>query len=618
VVSAVLSYFVSVNSYLSFWGDSQLPADSLLATILFFLFAFLVLQTFTSERRFKILTHVFTAIIIAQVLCCLAEIYNLNLSWWVLHLAVFGTQGQTVACASLIRCLTPFLVVSFFNSTNNNLKNIFYGLLLFSVNFCMLYTSARTPIVVSWATSLVISIFYIFHNSRFHSLKKVILLLSLLVGSSFLFKYSNSNSELEAKTGTTLVKKGYVTRKLLLESGIKAWKEKPVLGYGPYAFEIAQRPYQTAEMNIYDAWEFAWLKAHNHLVDTLVNQGALGLISALLLYFYLLSMALKLFFKKNHSELELLALASFAGYNFLFISNLTAFNMIPTQMLYTVFPVLFSLGSASTKVKTFTLKPAIRIAAFLTSLIVLCNILAFTYKAWRADIFIQLWSKNPAIKEDRIKSLELTNLAITYNPSEPIYYCFASQLYSEMLARNYKSLKENDKLKTLDTIDENLNECISRGQGIDYLIRLSGELYGELFFQGVINPDKALSFYDRMKVITPFNPFPILEIGRIKLRMGNADEFLELMNRAISLKADYLPPYIELANFYYNKKDFDSVKKLADRLSKVEFYSPQFIPYIQDLVIIADAQSDHTSKEIFQAIYDKNKALIPPPLGQRK
>jgi hypothetical protein len=466
-----------------------------------------------------------------------------------------------------------------------------------------------------WATFLATGLFFALHRKQFHSFKKIIALILLIAVSTAFFKFYNTDSELEYKTSPALVKKGYITRKLILESGLQAWKEKPVFGYGPQNFQIAQRPYQTAEMNLYESWEFGWLKAHNHLLDLLVCQGLVGLILSVILYLYLLIGSIRIFFKKAHTEKDLFALASFAGYNFLYISNLTAFNMIPTQMLYTIFPVLFSIGTDQVRLKNIHLKPFVRMFALVACFIISANLLFSTYRVWKADILTQRWSKNPSFKADRVKSIELALEAISYNPSEPIYYCFAGQLYNEMLVHNFKTLKTEDTRKALDAIDENMTECMNRGSGVDYLIRLSAEVYAELYFQGVIaSPERALELYGQMEKITPQSPKPVLEIARLQLKAGHPEEFIKLMNEALTLKADYLPAYIELVNYYYNAKDIDSVWLLADQLSKVEFYSPQFVPFIQDLVIIANQNGDIRSKNIFQAVYEKFKYLIPPPM----
>jgi tetratricopeptide (TPR) repeat protein len=184
-----------------------------------------------------------------------------------------------------------------------------------------------------------------------------------------------------------------------------------------------------------------------------------------------------------------------------------------------------------------------------------------------------------------------------------------------MLVHNFKTLKPEDTRKALDAIDENLNECMQRGQGVDYMIRLSAEVYAELYFQGIIpSPERALDLYGQMEKITPNSPKPVLEIARLQLKAGHPEEFIKLMNEALKLKADYLPAYIELVNYYYKLKDIDSVWLLADQLNKVEFYSPQFVPFIQDLVIIANQNGDIRSKNIFHSVYEKFKYLIPPPL----
>jgi len=607
--SSLISYFLSANSYLSFWGDKLLPSDSMVTILAAFLLSVLILQLEFNRKNFYFL---FLGILMLQTACGLIQIFDVNLPWWGFHYAVFGTQGQPVAYATLLGCLTPFACPYFFRKNNRPAETIASGALLFFTNFVILHTGSRMPLAVLWLTFLLIGIYYFLHRSRFHSVKKIIALFLIVSASTSLFQIQKSDSEIQSKLSSEMVNKGFETRKLVLQSGIDAWKEKPVFGYGPQMFLTAHRPYQTAEINLFEYWENGWIKAHNQLGDLLVNQGLSGLLITLFLFLFLLTKAAKLYFKKDADESDAISLAVFAGYNYLFLANMTAFNMLTTQILFAVFPVLFSVFQNDVQKKFFNLRGAIRSAALGISFLAATLLLLNTYGVWKSDVLIQTWLRNQKINADKLKSLELTLQASALNPADCVNSFSVGRITTEMLGRNYKSLTPADLQNTLQAIDENMNQCMNLSPGIIHYVQLTAEVYQELYFRGVINSgEKALNYYEEVLKVTPYHPKIISEMGRIQLQAGNETAFIESELKSLHLKPDYVPAYIELLQSYYKKNDNAAVSALTEKFSQAKFQSPEFVPMILDLVAIAEENHDGRAKEVFQNAYDQFKYLIP-------
>lgn len=610
--SSLVSYFLAANTFLSFWGDKLLPSDSMVTILAGLLLSVLLLQIDFKENNTRPIYFLFGGMLTLQLVCGLIQIFDLNLPWWGFHYSVFGTQGQPVAYATLLGCLAPFACTYFFRNANRAAEIFLSGALLFFTNFVILHTGSRMPLAVLWLTFLLIVIYYGLHRKRYQAVKKIIAFCLLIAVSTALFQIQKSESEIQSKLSSEMVSKGLETRKLVLQSGIEAWKEKPVFGYGPQMFLSAHRPFQTAEINLFEYWENGWIKAHNHLGDLLVNQGLAGLLITLFLYVFLLVKAGKLFFKKEPAESETVSLAAFAGFNYLFLANLTAFNMITTQILFTAFAVLFSVFQSDVQKKSFTLRGSIRSAVLGLSFLAAALLLLNTYGVWKSDILIQSWLRNEKVNADKLKSLDLTFKAVALNPQDGLNYCYVGRLYTEMLGRNYKSLKAQDLQNSLQAIDENMNQCMRLSPGIIHYVQLTAEVYQELFFRGVISsPEKAFSYYNEVLQVTPYHPKIFSEMGRLHLQAGNEAAFVEAESKALELKPDYAPAYIELFQNYYKKQDNAAVSALTDKFSRAKFNSPEFVPFILDLVAIAEANHDSRSKEVFQNAYDRYKYLIP-------
>ncbi|MGZ3691234.1 MAG: O-antigen ligase family protein, partial [Pseudobdellovibrio sp.] len=342
ILANIVSYFFSTNPYISFWGDSHLPADSLISTLIFYIFSFLILQYADDETKINKIMKVFIITAFIQVIYGVVQRLKLDPMPWAEAQTVFGTQGLTVSYACLIGCLNPFVISQIYRS-KKHVESFFLFFLIAVINYILLCTGSRTPIVVNWASSLFISLFYLYHHKKFKPGFKFCVLLLTTGLTVFSFKLINSNSEIEQKAHSFLLNKGFETRKVLFMSGLEAWKKRPIVGYGPETYMFAQKPYQSIELNQFESWNSIWVKAHNSFIHFLVSIGLLGFLSFLSLYFYTAYKSCKIFFTKEPTEHQAIAFTIFTGYQFLFFANLTGFNLIATQMLYAIFPVLFSL-----------------------------------------------------------------------------------------------------------------------------------------------------------------------------------------------------------------------------------------------------------------------------------
>jgi O-antigen ligase len=608
VLSNLLSYAVSINPYLSFWGDNQLPSESLRSVLLFFTYCILVSQIAKDEVDIKIFMKALYAVATISILYGLVQICNLDPAWFSVYRTVIGTIGNTGAFASFLGALSPVMLAVFFTSNKRFVRYVTVVLVIL-LNFCILQTSSRVPLAVN----LVITIFFIifsFERKNYKkSFKKVAAALAVVLATGLFFKYITSATDaIENKMKPNYVSKALVIRKLLIANGYEAWKKQPIFGYGPETFKIAQRPLQSTEMNKYQAWEFGWQKAHNHLIQTLVCTGLFGLFFRLLLFGVLTFKFLRLFLKPDRDERDFYAASFYLGYLFLFTVNLAAFDFIPTQLYTSVFPILFFISLGQVKIFEFSMHRRLRSLLLILSGLPLLYFLTASYNYWSADVDYQKGRNYFEDKKNGLEAIKYTQRAIEQNDNEPLYYCEKAIIIGHLLNKNKNSISESVKRPILSEIDDNLNTCIQLSINRDEFLLMKGNVYGQLYFDGIISdPYKSLESYEQLSLLTPVSPRPHLQKGIIYERQGFYEKFREQMALAIQYKNDFVPAYIELINYYYKSKDFESVHRLAAIMNQIVFYASEQTEYLNDLLIIAGQNNDAEGEKMFRQLADRYK-----------
>lgn len=111
------------------------------------------------------------------------------------------------------------------------------------------------------------------------------------------------------------------SRIVMWETGIKMFKDNPVLGVGDIDINKVYRMYKTPESHGEGS------HMHNNFMQMLVNFGSLGLISWLILMLYIFFRQVKIYSaSKQHELLNLISLISVTSFTALMITGLTEYN----------------------------------------------------------------------------------------------------------------------------------------------------------------------------------------------------------------------------------------------------------------------------------------------------
>lgn len=226
-------------------------------------------------------------------------------------------------------------------------------------------------------------------------------------------------------------------RMLVWNGAVRAWEQKPLLGWGPETFAFAYQSVRPQEHNLTSEWNFTYNKAHNEYLNYLTTTGLFGLGSYLLFIMTSLSEMLKL--KSQNSNLRLALLASFIS---ILVTNFFGFSTVVTNLYLFILPAMaIALNRKSQVSKNrFKLKLSVR------NLIVVCVAIISSSSVinfWRADYF---YAKAKHLKEPLYleKAIKLYPHADLYEYEEA--YLNSSVYKSDpnfnmLKTKNYKHLE---------------------------------------------------------------------------------------------------------------------------------------------------------------------------------
>jgi O-antigen ligase len=348
---------------------------------------------------------VYALIFLAAVLVTygVLQINQLDPLWFSVNKLVYATIGNQGAYANVLGALAPFVLGLFFTTKKTHIK-FFSVVLYFLINICLVYASSRAALLVNAVIFLFFLIYNIKINKYFSFAKSTAFVGLFALGLILFLKTTDAGMALKDKMQNNYVNKALTIRMLLIKNGISASQLSPVFGYGPETFSIAQRPFQSVEMNKYQSWEFGWIKAHNHLIQNLVSTGLLGLILSLILFVYTTYKSIKLFFDSSKNENHIYAMSFYLAYLFLFVVNLSSFNYLVTQVYSFLFPVMFfnCLNENKTVLVQVSKKIKVVIAV---SVLVMGSVFIFkSYSYWLADVYYQKARAQFEVKNNNIEA----------------------------------------------------------------------------------------------------------------------------------------------------------------------------------------------------------------------
>jgi len=541
-----LATVLGVSPYRSFWSNYE-RMEGLFGQIHLFLYFLILISVFKTERDWKWFFH---SSLFVSILIGIYSVWQL-LGRLEIHQGgdrIDATLGNATYLAVYLM-FHLFLLIYYFINTRKLSWRIFYGS-LFALHLTLLYNTATRGAILGFLGGL-----FLFGLIQGFSAKEkkyrlaafgAVAAVIFIVFGFYMIRdtaFVRESMTLSRFQEISLKESGSQSRVMLAKMAFKAFKERPILGWGPENFNIIFSKYYDPRLFTQEPW---FDRAHNVALDWLISGGILGLLAYLGIFvsaFYMLWRA----HRRGQISAETAVFSGLlAGY---FFQNIFVFDQLISYLLF--FSVLGFLHF-----KTLPQLPAeARIARVEQN--------SFNFVPPILGVFLAVFSLYFLNFKPLVASRTLLN---------------ALKIASADAKQVDAVLGEFDKVFALNTF--------GTGEAREQLASYAnGVIASELSQEEKIKAYKiALSSLERQVAENPFDPRSYLFLASTYIRVGQLDEALTILNRANELSPTRAQILFLLADVYINKKENEKAFEAVEKAYNLE---PNYGEAVRNLVVVA-------------------------------
>jgi putative inorganic carbon (HCO3(-)) transporter len=351
VVGSLVALFFSIDYKQSFFGSYD-RWQGVSSYIFYFLWFFLMFINLSSKNREDLNSTIFklkiNRIIVISVLSAavvaiygILQILNLDFLSWpeAPHLTgrALSTMGQPNFLASFLLLTIPLSIYLFIVSRHFFSKSV-YTLVTFLQLTCLFMTSSRGGFLALILTIIIFVAYLFFVSNLKRRIKWGIVFVSLLIGLSGIaiievVTPGRLSGSFDISAGS------FAARINFFQAAADSIIDRPVFGYGPEnSGEIFIKYYERdwgAHANVGANTD----RAHNIVLDIILNLGLVGLLLFSLWYYSFFKLA---FIESKSVDNKPLALALAFGALGYLISLLFSFSIVATEVYFWLFFVLLA------------------------------------------------------------------------------------------------------------------------------------------------------------------------------------------------------------------------------------------------------------------------------------
>lgn len=528
-----LTTLVSSMPYVSFWGTLE-RMGGLFTFWHYFLYFIILSSVLTKKEHWE---KFFNIIIFAGLLSVIYGLGQLTSNSFFLDSGssrISGPMGNPAIFAGYELFVAFLSLMMLLKFKIYKLKFYLY-LLSFSIATVAIFMTAVRGSMLAYAAGILVFTF-LFVKYKKTSVAKILLygFMGLIIGFvifSLLFKntsFVQSSRYLRRISDISLSSVTAQTRIWAWEAGLKGWAESPktvTFGWGPENFGIPFARHFNPKFFTGLTSETFFDRAHNMFLEVLVTMGILGLAA----YIWFLSAPFiylrKLLRDPNFSIYGIGLSSAFTAY---IIHNLFIFDTLPNFLIF--FSVLGFISWAHNEIAR---GPAPRTSEVNTSSI--------------SDV-------GPFSRNFIIVAVIILTALLIYKTN--ILSAKANYIAAQAVALG----RTGDFTNSLTKFKEALSYDVAgryeyRHKLADYLVGQGGpsikdngvkEAYGF-----------AISEIDKNIAQTrQLNHIPYLYGGRLNINLGQNDQALEYLNKALEISPAFIRTYYEIAEAYLNKEDY--------------------------------------------------------------
>jgi len=393
-----ITSITGINFYRSFFGDPK-RAEGVILHFHFFAFFLIVISVFNTKENWLKLFKI--SVIVSALSAFAGVLQRLEL------VNLYGISSGYRASGTLSNpdFFGPYMVLTVFLAVFILIleKTLKWKVLWFSIialNCLALFLSGTRGAWIGMAAGIVFLfpfwLSYYFNLSR----KRRIFIISIILFLSILLVLTSLSPEQFNLKESNMLRRFVSIFSFSLDSredvwrmAFNAWKERPVLGWGPESFSFIYDKYFRADNLLHIKETIYFDYSHNKIMDLMSGSGLLGLLSYLSIFF----IVFYLFFKQIifNRTVCLVLTGFFVAY---FVQTLFCFDTVSTYLIF--FLILgFVNNNFSTSYKEIKLPRALRIISIVFIPLILISFYQINLKPTLASsifpFFVGYEKENP-------------------------------------------------------------------------------------------------------------------------------------------------------------------------------------------------------------------------------
>ena len=322
----------------------------------------------------------------------------------------------------------------------------------------------------------------------------------------------------------------------------KGFLERPFFGWGPENYDILFPKYfNPCLFTAKCGGEFWFDRTHNMVLDTLVGVGAFGFLAYLGIFFSIIWVLRKKYFKDKTIDFWTFAVFTVLPIAY-FIQNLTVFDMVGSLMMLALilaFVAFLSFYQSPEKNKSyFTAKSKWPLGIVLV-IGFLC-IYYFSYKPYLLDKGIIL-AVQSQYQQERLESY--TKWLATSSLGKYQITDFFADFSQNVVQNNIEKANKEDLIREIEAV-ASLMEQRKKDSPLDYRISLKlAQIYNTYVLLDSSKVGTALMYGEQAMSQSPNNQQSYWVLAQTKLYTQDFDAANELVQKAIDLEEGVLKSY---------------------------------------------------------------------------
>jgi O-antigen ligase/Tfp pilus assembly protein PilF len=599
--SQLISTIFSIDPLTSLLGYYSRFNGGLLSIICYSLLYWALVSHIDGKRAIKLIYVALTSAVLVSIYGVL-EHFGIDKNIWVqdVQSRIFSTLGQPNWLSAWLVALMPVTWSFILDGKVKGYKfwlNLALSVLLF---WTMIFTKSRSGYLGFTFAFIIFWAFTTWQKRReikkllipFAVISAAIVMICLISGtgwtpslSQLLRRQSTINNQLSTTaSGATALETGGTEsgtiRRIVWKGALQVWLHYPIIGSGVETFAYSYYLYRPAEHNVTSEWDFIYNKAHNEYLNMAANSGSFGLIA----YLTLIGFSVYIFIQearimkhesgnKPNDSLFLIHYSLLAGYTSLLVTNFFGFSVVPTQILFFLFPAIAVAitesrirNQESGKEKTTQIQ---KVAIILTIILASYFMIQIS-RYWYADTLYAL-GKGYNSKGRPDSATKYLTQAITLEPKQALYYGELANSYAN-LALAFNQQKEPDQTTQIG------NMAIAENDKVISLspanVNLKRSRFGIFIMLSTVNPNYLADARDTLLsaiLQAPTDAKLYYNLGLTYARTGQTDLALTTLKKTIDLKANYKEARLAYAILLIAKKqNVEAKTQLEYILTKID------------------------------------------------